>query len=240
MRSIAPTSWAAPPRSPVEGARPSWLAPPAPPEPSLTSWAAPAPYRKRLIASVAPRISMAPAAPRPLGEDSDRVPPPPSLPEIEQQVTQAVSDAEAQRLGALVEELRVGLEAAQASVADARRAALEDSEREIVKLAMAIAERVVGRALAEHESDAATWVREGLKALAHEDDVRCVASPRLAEVLMACDDWFEGEARPDVVVDTRLEGLSCEVRGRYGKVDASVGARLDAVARALETERVRT
>lgn len=136
-----------------------------------------------------------------------------------------------------IDELTRGLEAARLSVEAARKEALLSSEREIVRLALAVAERVVGRAFEADPSMVAAWVKEGIAALAHEDSVRCVVSPRLGEILQAHGSFASLETPPDLVVDPRFDDVQCEIRGRYGRVDAGLEARLDAVASALGVER---
>lgn len=219
---------------------PSWMAPPDAPDAALTSWAAPAP-NARLFASVAPRISMMAQASGSEG-DADQVPPPPSLPNMAgTPVPEAEPDMVPYEAVAVLEErieaLTRGLEAARASVADARREALESSEREIVKLALAVAERVIGRAFEHDPSVVGEWVKEGIAALSQEDSVRVAVSPRVGEILQASSCFAGLEAQPDLVVDPRFDNAHCEIRGKYGRVDAGLEARLDAVASALGVER---
>lgn len=244
MRSNYPTpmatSWRSPPRARSEAPMPSWMAPPAAPEASLTSWAAPAP-NARLFASVAPRISLMPRSSYEL-DDPDRVPPPPSLPSMDGPTGSELESnlVPYEALAVLeerIDELSRGLEAARASVEAARTEALESSEREIVKLAMVIAERVVGRALLADPAIVSAWVREGIEALSEDDSVRCVVSPRVGEILHQSG-GFEGlKSQPAIVVDPRMQGIECEIRGKYGRLDGSLKARLDAVSAALGIDR---
>lgn len=234
-RSVAPprASWLTPGRR-EDGALPSWLAPPMPPEPALTSWAAPPPppqsLDRMLRQSVLPRISVMPDADPDRPPMDSAVPPPPSLPL--EAAKQLVAE-ELAKIAPLVEELRQGLGEARGSLERARRDALVESEQELVRLALAIAERVVGREIAMDPKVVALWAREGLESLGAEDNVRCLVSPRMGEVLMSLEHWYGDAPMPDVVVDSRLSGLSCEIRGRYGRVDAGLKARLDAVAASL-------
>lgn len=240
MRSNVPTSWRSPVQR-VDAPLPSWMAPPESPDAALTSWAAPPP-NARLLASVAPRISMmAPDSHSP-DDDSDRVPPPPSLPNVEGQGAMNADPSlvpyeVVAELEGRIEELSQGLEAARATVADARREALEGSEREIVRLAMAVAERVIGRAFHHDPSAVADWVKEGIAALSQEDSVRVVVSPRVGEILQSHSAFSGVETAPDLVVDPRFDDTRCEIRGKYGRVDAGLEARLDAVAAALGIDR---
>jgi hypothetical protein len=217
------------------------MAPPDAPDAALTSWAAPPP-NARLFASVAPRISMMAHASGGEG-DGDRVPPPPSLPNMDGQGAMdpdpnLVPYEVVAQLEGRIDELTRGLEAARASVEVARKEALQTSEREIVKLALAVAERVIGHAFHADPSMVASWVKEGIAALSHEDSVRCVVSPRIGEILQATNCFAGLEEQPDLVVDPRFDDVHCEIRGKYGRVDAGLAARLDAVASALGVERV--
>lgn len=239
MRSNIPTSWRSP-AQPQQSALPSWMAPPEAPDATLTSWAAPSP-NSRLFASVAPRISMMAQAAHIMDND-DRVPPPPSLPNMEGQAElepdpNMVPYEAVAALEGRIDDLSRGLESARQSVADARREALESSEHEIVKLALAIAERVVGHAFRHDPSMVAAWVKEGIAALSHEDSVRCVVSPHIGDILQASNCFAGLESQPDLVVDPRFDDAHCEIRGKYGRVDAGLEARLDAVAAALGVER---
>ncbi len=239
MRSNIPTSWRCPPVR-QDAALPSWMAPPEAPDAALTSWAAPPP-NARIFASVAPRISMMDQGSGSEG-DADRVPPPPSLPNMDGQAgmeldPNLVPYEAVAALEARIDELTRGLEAARASVEAARKEALQSSEREIVKLALAVAERVIGRAFQADPSMVAAWVNEGIAALAQEDSVRCVVSPRVGEILQMHGCFANLETPPDLVVDPRFDDVQCEIRGKYGRVNAGLEARLDAVASALGVER---
>jgi hypothetical protein len=136
-------------------------------------------------------------------------------------------------LGPIVEEVRAGFAAAQKSLEEARRDALRTSERQLVELAIAIAERVIGREVTRDRTHVAAWAREGLEALAADDAVKVVVSSRVALALKSLEDAFGPGVSPEIVVDDRMIDTQCEVRGRWGRVDAGVRARLDAVVAAL-------
>lgn len=236
-RTVAPgrASWLAPARR-DEGALPSWMAPPLPAEPSLTSWAAPPPapgLDPRMLRQNMPRISVLPAEPERTASGETSPPPSTSVPQVPLEEVRQIVAEELGRIEPLVDELRRGLEACRASVEGARREALHESEQELVRLALAIAERVVGREIATNSRVVALWAREALESLGADDSVRCVVSPRVGEVLMSLEHWYGTGPQPDVVVDSRLGDLACEIRGRYGRVDAGLKARLAAVAAAL-------
>jgi hypothetical protein len=203
--------------------RPSWMQP-ARVEVHSTSWAGAA---QAPVSAAAPQPSHEPepsddasgadfvGAGEPMAPDE---PPPPDPFEV---------------LGPIVEEVRAGLAAARTSLEEARRDALRTSERQLVELAIAIAERVVGREVARDRTHVAAWAREGLEALAADDAVKVVVSSRVARALKSLEDAFGPGVSPEIVVDDRLNDTQCEVRGRWGRVDAGVRARLDAVVAAL-------
>lgn len=220
---------------PSERPLPSWMAPRGPVEPALTSWAAPPRDRgsitnprayEAVARSAHPRISVLAEGGVEVGS---RMPPPPGVPnECRESSSSALRDFSAE-----IQELT---ESARQSLLEARREALETSEREIVKLALAVAERVIGRELEAHPEAVARWVREGIDALGSTDEATCVVSPKVAEVLMSAERFRMESRPPDVVVDATLSGYACEVRGRFGRVDMGLAARLDAVRVALGAE----
>ena len=230
MASTSSGSWIGSQR-PSERPLPSWMAPQGPVEPSLTSWAAPRergsitdPHAYEAVArSVRPRISVLDEGGVELGSV---VPRPPGMPgEYRESWVTALRD-----FSAALQEVT---ETARQSLLDARRDALETSEREIIKLAMAVAERVIARELEVNPEVIARWVREGLDALGSPDEATCVVSPKVAEVLMSAERFRTESKPPDVVVDATLTGYACEGRGRFGRVDMSLQSRLDAVRVAI-------
>lgn len=132
-------------------------------------------------------------------------------------------------IGAHVEELTNGLELARASVERLRRDLLAHTEQDVVKLAVAIAKRVIGRELAMDPELIAGLARDGIKALGTEDSVTCAVSSRTAHALGVLGEWAPNKTRVDVIVDPTLGDGDCQIRGQYGSVDAGVEARLDAI-----------
>jgi hypothetical protein len=233
MRASAPAaSWISGARQ-SEAALPSWMAPPRREEPALTSWASPRergsitdPRAYEAVArSARPRISVMPEG----GYDSEQMPPPPTVPGEYRDVVRGSAPARD-----VCAELAEGLESMRRAVIEARREILESSEQELVRLALAIAEKVVGRELMVDADVVADWAREGIDALGSADDATCVVSPRVADILMNSDRWKHGlTVIPEVVVDARLSGFRCDVRGKFGRVETGVRERLGAVAEAL-------
>lgn len=112
-------------------------------------------------------------------------------------------------------------------IAAARRAALEASERDLLRLAVAIAERIVEKEISRDAGLLARWVASGIDALTRDDDVRVVASPRVAALLVGAP----GALRVDV--DASFEGDRCEVRTRFGSVEVGLRARFETLVAEL-------
>jgi hypothetical protein len=137
--------------------------------------------------------------------------------------------ADADQTGALLAALLDGV----ASAAAARRRALDASEHDLVELAITIAQRVLAREISTDPAIVAAWARQGLDALAEKDEAVIAIAPEL-ETLMPCAAWASavGDAA-EVIVDRSLPRFGCEVRGRFGRVDVGVEARVDTIVDAL-------
>jgi flagellar biosynthesis/type III secretory pathway protein FliH len=131
------------------------------------------------------------------------------------------------------ETLRVQLAALTSAVAQIRRAILAASEADLVRLACAIAERIVRRELTVDPALAVTWARDAADALTATDDLCLAVSPDLAAVV------DEGAFRKaisnlaTIEVDATLGPMCCEVRTPVARVDASLDERLATVAEVL-------
>lgn len=138
---------------------------------------------------------------------------------------------------AILEALRGALTLAVADAARARRDALAASEADLVALAAAMVQQIVGREIRLDPGLIAGWAREGIAALGEQDQVVVAIAPNLAELVPAAT-WaaaLPGSTLP--VVDPSLPVSGCEIRGRYGRVDAGVSARIAAVIAGLEDDR---
>lgn len=131
-----------------------------------------------------------------------------------------------------VEALRRALSETVASAARARVDALEAAERDLVGLAIAIAERVLDREIAMSPSVVTGWARAGIEALADKDDITIAIGPDLAR-LVPVEEWEAILPRPPIV-DPTMGPAECEVRGKYSRIDEGLKARLAAVVDALE------
>ena len=176
------------------------------------------------------------------GEES--APPAPAIaPEVEAlQVAEAAlvaSDAALERARHELSEARAALSATQAKqdelAADMRRTVTtmrDEAEGELVKLALAIAERVVGRELSTAPELVVQWAREVIAGSALGDHFELALSTELASSL---DGEAWGDLASFVSTDPLLAPGSCEVRdgGKVITVDAK--ARLDLVGEHLAT-----
>lgn len=139
-----------------------------------------------------------------------------------------------EQIAALQEELahaQDALDAATAALALAREAVLRDAEGELVRLAVAIARRVVGEELRLRPEIYTQWAAAELAAASGTDTV---ALGRDLAARIPEPAWDELRARGvQVVVDPALPPMACDVRGAVTRVDASAEGRLDSVAEAL-------
>ncbi len=119
------------------------------------------------------------------------------------------------------------------ALGEVRRELLEASERDLVQLAVVIAEKVVGRELATDPALVARWARRGLEILREQDQLKVVVSNDIAAAVPP-EAWMGADGQPfEPVVDPKLPPGSCEVRGEFSRIDASAAARLRSVAEAL-------
>jgi flagellar assembly protein FliH len=110
---------------------------------------------------------------------------------------------------------------------------LRSSEPEVVALAVAVAERVIGRELTTDPAVVADWAREALDALSVRDGVVVTVSPDVAAQVPA-EAWSRALAAPHALtVDASLPPVSCAVRAGASAADASLDGRMTAVRDAL-------
>lgn len=210
--------------------------------PSLPSWIAPRPPIGRAGSSsrrepegegFAPRPAEAHAAEPPPAPPPAAVESPPPLTEPEHDTDAApASERYTPPWEVEIASLRVALATVTAQLAHARREVLEASERELVTLAVAVAERIVGRELATDPSLVARWAKEGLDALVGDDAPIVAVAPDVAQRVPA-ETWAEALGGVPMVVDASLAPGGCEVRGRLSRVDESAASRLTAITAAL-------
>ncbi len=158
-----------------------------------------------------------------------RSPPPPAIPYApDGWLPPDAAEALEQRM----RELEAELGWVATELARVRTEVLLESEPELVRLALAVAEKVVGHAVEVSPGLVAEWASEGIAALASKDGVVVAIGGGLAEHA------FEAvrASGAAIVVDETLERYGCEVRGRFARVRASASERLQRVAEALQEE----
>jgi flagellar assembly protein FliH len=119
-----------------------------------------------------------------------------------------------------------------ATMARLRREVLAASEGELVKLALTVAERVVGRELESDPALVVAWAREAVEALAAKDGVVIALAKDVRDGVPA-DAWAAVGVEHRVQSDAQLSPGVIEVRTSEGTVATGSEARIAAVAEAL-------
>lgn len=133
--------------------------------------------------------------------------------------------------------LQGALASAVAEAARARREVMRASAPELVRLAVTIAEQVIGQRLAADPGLVPRLAREGIDALLEHDDLVVAVGSDLAAKVPA-DVWAAAlEGRATVMTDPSLDPMGCEVRGKTSRVAVDPWARLRAVSGALDGDR---
>jgi len=129
--------------------------------------------------------------------------------------------------------LAARLDEAARALGPLRAQALRDGEPELVRLALAVAERVVGRELATDPALVAGWAREAVEALLAREGLVLTVSPDVAAAVSP-EAWGRALATPyTLAVDASLPPHACSARAGAATVDAGLGARLSAMRDAL-------
>lgn len=167
-----------------------------------------------------------------LAEALPQIPKSPPPPQIPMAPEGWMPPDEADALHAQVVSAEIRLAEVIAELARVRREVLSASEPEVVKLALSIAERVVGHAVEIEPGLVAQWAAEGVAALATKDDVEVAIGAGLAEHV------FDAvrSTGATLVVDPTLDRQGCEVRGRFARVRTSASDRFALVAESLRHE----
>jgi hypothetical protein len=122
-------------------------------------------------------------------------------------------------------ELRRALEALTRELSRVRKETLEASEAELVRLACAVAERIVGQELSTDPGHIIGWAREGLAALDAKENVVVALAPDLAQAV-PLEQWSALGGSAGVEIDPSLPAWSCEVRSRTAVATVSAVARM--------------
>jgi len=148
------------------------------------------------------------------------LPTPPSMSPVFTSTRETELEEENARLRAELAELFEATAGMEARVAAA-------AEPEVVRLAIRVAERVVGAELTTRPELVAEWVREGLAALPRKQPVVVAVASDLGEVLAEI---------PGLVVDDTLAPGTCELREGARIVPIAAAARLATIAAHVEPQ----
>lgn len=120
----------------------------------------------------------------------------------------------------------------------ARRQALASLEPDVVKLAVDIAEKIVGMELATGREIITGIVRQALATLKERDEVVIRVNPVEVDAIKAQQAGFEamieGLKRFEVIADGAIEAGSCSIETSLGNVDARMATQFEAVRAGLE------
>ncbi len=225
-RLVTPAPWTRPGAPRVSG-RPSWIGMPravvpACAQPQVRSPSTPPPSerdRQNLPSVIAPAVV-----------PIERISVPPPSPLIQ---TGREPELEGELVALREETARLAVE-----LASVRARVLEESEPEIVRLAVTVAARIVGRELATDPVLVLGWIREGFAALPGKEEVVLAVAPDIAAAIQP--EALEGAAAAaKVVVDAALRPGSCELREGATVVPIGAGERLGAISDALGVDRER-
>lgn len=199
--------------------KPSWLAPPPSRAPDS---------RPRLSVVPAPRLAS--VAPPPSGSAVNAAAPPLAmaprweLDEREETIRQ---------LSAELASLRATAAGLAATLATAQKRMLEASEGELVKLALVIAERVVGMATNADPALIAGWARDAIASLPGREIMVVAISSDLAASVPESTWAVARDGMHRLEVDKTLPPATCEIRAGLASVEVSAAARLAAVGEAI-------
>jgi hypothetical protein len=130
-----------------------------------------------------------------------------------------------------VHEALAALGASVHELVAARAAALASAEHDVIRLAVALAKRIVGVEIRQRPEVLLAAAREGIGVLAESDRyvVRVASGPSEDHVRALQAEIVSKFPRSEVVVDERLAPFTCIVESEHGRVDESIGARMGAV-----------
>jgi hypothetical protein len=130
-----------------------------------------------------------------------------------------------------VHEALAALGASVHDLVGARAAALASAEHDVIRLAVALAKRIVGAEIRQRPELLLAAAREGIGVLAESDRyvVRVASGPSEEHVQALRADLVAKFPRSEVIVDERLAPFTCVVESDHGRVDESIGARMGTV-----------
>lgn len=220
MSAVRVMDWMHPAGNGTSLRRPSWLAPAL----------APAPISTRPKLSVVPSAKVTTISPPPASRPrpSDR-PSPDSMMLRER----AAHEDRVRALNEELDALRATTAQLAQTLATTRRHLLEASEGELVKLALLIAQRVVGQELAANPELITAWAKDAIAALPAREALVVAISTDLADELPKSMWTNVTGDRHTLEVDHLLPPGTCEVRASATSVEVSATTRMAAVSETI-------
>lgn len=218
MSSARRVDWSLPPSQRSVAKKPSWLVSANVPAPAPPSSKRPNLQLISVVPGPPARITIPPEPPAPVSEPQ---PYQRMLEDRDEQIT--VLTGELENLKAMA-----GTLAAQ--LATVRRRTLEASESELVKLAIAIASRVVGEQVEKDPAILAKWAKEAIAMLPAKQEIVVAVSPDLAECVPEAA-WPMAGHRLEI--DKNLPKNTCEVREGATSVVVNAEERMAAIGEAI-------
>lgn len=119
-----------------------------------------------------------------------------------------------------------------------KRNVMAQMEPEVVRLALEIAQKIVGQELQTNKEMIVGIVRGGLSTLKERDEITIRVNPQEYDAIKAHQTEFEsmieGLQRFDVLSDGAIEPGSCAIETNMGNVDARISTQFEAIRLALE------
>ena len=203
----------------------------------MPSWIAPRKISSTVMPSV--RVPKADGVPTDAKRGRTQAPPAPAEADLapisqhETQINVLVEDSpELEALRQQNAQLEQTLAEAIGESCRMRKKVLEESEGELVKLSLAIAEQIVGRELRANPELAIAWAQEAIEQLSTDDAVTIAISPEV-EPLLTPEKWLQIVPGVTVVVDNTLQPGQTQVRSLHTRVGAGRVERAAAVVEAL-------
>ncbi|MFO1445906.1 flagellar assembly protein FliH [Bacillus sp. Bva_UNVM-123] len=114
---------------------------------------------------------------------------------------------------------------------------IESSEREILKLGLIVAEKILGKKLADHNEEFLSIVKRALKEARDYQEVQLHVHPVHYDLLLANKDelvmLFPKEVRFYIYPNDELNESSCFIESENGRIDASIDSQLEEIKRKL-------
>lgn len=225
--------WGPLPRRMTPKPMPSWMAPrrPSVTIPAVRPSVRPAPAAEPVELPIEPPPASSTNAT--LANAADIEPPPGSQREVKIEILEEEEDPQLEALRLQNAQLETALAEAIAENTRQRKHILEASEKELVKLAVAIAEHVVGRELALDPGLPIHWAKQAIALLGADDEEIVIAVSPEVEPLISKEKWLETVPNASVVVDAALKPGHTQVRAGMSRIGAGHADRLAAVLEAL-------